>query len=72
MECIDLRGKVCPFVLFYTKKRLEAMPSGEKLEVITNDPAAKETIPGWCKSHSHEILKIYESGGKIKIIIKKH
>ncbi|MDP2766439.1 MAG: sulfurtransferase TusA family protein [Candidatus Methanoperedens sp.] len=72
MEHIDLRGKVCPFVLFYTKKRLETTPSGEKLEVMTDDPTAKETIPGWCKSHSHEILEIDEYGGNIKIIIKKH
>lgn len=72
MEHIDLRGKVCPFVLFYTKKRLETTPPGEELEVVTDDPTAKETISGWCGSHHHEILEIDESGGQIKIVIKKH
>ncbi len=72
MECLDLSGKVCPFVLFYTKKRLETIVPGEKLEVITDDPTAKETISGWCGTHHHEILKIEESGGKIKITIEKH
>jgi tRNA 2-thiouridine synthesizing protein A len=72
MESIDLRGKVCPFVLFYTKKRLETTSRGEKLEVVTDDPTAKETISGWCGTHHHEILEIDESNGQIKIVIKKH
>ena len=72
MECLDLSGKVCPFVLFYTKKKLETIVPDEKLEVTTDDPTAKETISGWCGTHHHEILKIEESGGKIKITIKKH
>lgn len=72
MECLDLSGKVCPFVLFYTKKKLETIAPDEKLEVITDDPTAKETISGWCGTHHHEILIINESGGKIKITIKKH
>ncbi len=72
MEYLNLEGKVCPFVLFYTKKKLETVPSGERLEVITDDPTAKQTISGWCGSHQHEILEINESGSQIKIIIKKH
>ncbi len=72
MEKLDLLGKVCPFVLFYTKKRLETVPAGEELEVITDDPTAKETISGWCKNHNHEVLGMEEIGGKIKITIKKH
>ncbi|CAG1001281.1 MAG: sulfurtransferase TusA family protein [Candidatus Methanoperedens sp.] len=72
MECLDLQGKVCPFVLFYTKKKLEKIPVDEKLEVIANDPTAKETISGWCKAHHHEILEIKDMGTHIKIIILKH
>lgn len=72
MECLDLHGKVCPFVLFYTKKKLETMPIGEKLEVLSDDPIAKETITGWCKTHRHEILEIEQSGTIIKITILKH
>ncbi len=72
MEHLDLKGKVCPFVLFYTKKKLETIRCGEKLEVITDDPAAKDTISSWCGTHRHEILSIGESDNHIKIIILKH
>jgi TusA-related sulfurtransferase len=71
MECLDLQGKVCPFVLFYTKKKLETIPCGEKLEVLTDDPTAKKTIAGWCKTHSHEILEIEKVAPFFKIIILK-
>lgn len=72
MEYLDLQGKVCPFVLFHTRKKLENIPAGEKLEVTADDPTAKETISGWCRTHRHEILKIEEPGNKIKITILKH
>ena len=71
MQCLDLQGKVCPFVLFYTKKKLETLLSGEELEVIINDPTAKENISGWCTTHQHEILEICDHEGCIKIMIKK-
>lgn len=71
MDCIDLQGKVCPFVLFHTKRKLETVAPGEELEVILDDPTAKQTITGWCRTHNHEVLKIDESGGRIRIIIKK-
>jgi TusA-related sulfurtransferase len=72
MESLDLKGKVCPFVLFHTKKKLESLPVGETLEVTTDDPTAKETISGWCRAHRHEILEIKNLGTKINIIILKH
>ena len=72
MEYLDLQGKVCPFVLFHTKKKLETIPAGEKLEVMADDPTAKETISGWCKAHRHEIVEIEKQGNMIKITILKH
>ncbi len=72
MECLDLQGKVCPFVLFHTKKKLETMKAGEKLEVTADDPVAMETISGWCRSHNHEILEIKDLEKKLRIVILKH
>lgn len=71
MERFDLTGKVCPFVLFHTKKKLETIQSGDELEVIIDDPTAKETISGWCKTHGHKIVEILEKKDHIVITIKK-
>lgn len=72
MQYLDLQGKVCPFVLFYTKKKIETIPSGDELEVIIDDPTAKDTISGWCKTHKHEIMEICDLKECIKIKIRKH
>ncbi len=34
MQKIDARGRICPLLLFYTKRKIEGMQSGEELEVI--------------------------------------
>lgn len=71
MYKLDTRGRVCPLPLFYTKKKMDELKTGDELEVLTDDPIAKNTIPGWSKEHGHKIIKIEESGGEIKVIIKK-
>lgn len=71
MDCIDLQGKVCPFVLFHTKKKLETVAPGGELEVILDDPTAKQTISAWCRTHPYEVQEIDDTGGRIRIVIKK-
>ncbi len=77
MEKIDERGKVCPFPLFHTKRKICSMRSGEEVEVIVDDPTAKETIPKWSKQHGHDIVSIEDIIGTegaedhIIIVIRK-
>ncbi len=72
MHKIDARGRVCPLPLFYTKKEIEKMKSGEELEVLTDDDIAKNSIPQWSREHGHEIVKVEESGSELKVIIRKN
>ena len=72
MYKIDARGRVCPLPLFYTKKKIEKLKSGEELEVLTDDAIAKNTIPQWIREHGHEIVTFEESGSELRVIIRKH
>ncbi|MDP2844712.1 MAG: sulfurtransferase TusA family protein [Candidatus Methanoperedens sp.] len=72
MHKLDARGRVCPLPLFYTKKEIEKLKSGEELEVLTDDAVAKNTIPQWSREHGHEIVKVEESGSELRVIIRKH
>ncbi len=72
MHKLDARGRVCPLPLFYTKKEIEKLKSGEELEVLTDDAVAKSTIPQWSREHGHEIVKVEESGSELRVIIRKH
>ena len=72
MHKLDARGRVCPLPLFYTKKEIEKLKSGEELEVLTDDQVAKSTIPQWIKEHGHEVVNIKESGIEIRFVIRKN
>ena len=72
MHKLDARGRVCPLPLFYTKKEIEKLKSGDELEVLTDDVIAKNTIPKWSREHGHEVVRIEESGNELRVVIKKH
>lgn len=71
MEKIDERGKVCQIPLFHTKRKIESMKSGEEVEVIVDDPTAKETIPRWSNEHGHNIVSIKDDEDYFRIVIRK-
>jgi tRNA 2-thiouridine synthesizing protein A len=72
MHKIDARGRVCPLPLFYTKKEIDRLKSGDELEVLTDDDIAKNAIPEWTRDHGHEVVAIEEMGSEYRVIIRKH
>ena len=72
MHKLDARGRVCPLPLFYTKKEMEKLKSGDELEVLTDDAVAKNTIPQWSREHGHEVVKVEDSGNELRVLIRKH
>ncbi len=72
MHKLDARGRICPLPLFYAKKKMEELKTGEELEILTDDVTAKNTIPKWSKQHGHEIVKVEEVGSELRVTIRKH
>ncbi len=71
MEKLDVRGKVCPFPLFYTKRKITEMKPGDELEIIADDATAKETIQKWSKLHNQEIVNIEDEVTFFRITLRK-
>ncbi|MDO8726084.1 MAG: sulfurtransferase TusA family protein [Candidatus Methanoperedens sp.] len=71
MEKLDVRGKICPFPLFFAKQKITEMKPGEELEIIADDSTAKVTIQKWSRLHHQEILKIEDEQSYFRIIVKK-
>lgn len=71
MEKLDVRGKTCPFPLFYTKRKITEMKPGEELEIIADDSTAKETIQKWVRLHDQEIVNIQDEEAFFTIILRK-
>ncbi|MCU5136855.1 sulfurtransferase TusA family protein [Bacillus paranthracis] len=69
-QVLDVKGLACPMPIVKTKKAMEALQSGEVLEVHTTDGAIKD-IPAWSQTGGHEVLKHTEEDGELKFWIKK-
>ncbi|MEX2541417.1 MAG: sulfurtransferase TusA family protein [Trueperaceae bacterium] len=61
-ETLDVRGEICPYPLFEARKKLEALASGSRLEVLIDYPLALDNITRWAESAGHEVLEVVEVG----------
>ncbi|MGM2836017.1 sulfurtransferase TusA family protein, partial [Bacillus cereus group sp. Bce025] len=70
-QVLDVKGLACPMPIVKTKKAMEALQSGEVLEVHVTDKGAIKDIPAWSQTGGHEVLKHTEEKGELKFWIKK-
>lgn len=73
-ETLDVLGRVCPYPLVLTKKKLEKMESGALLKVLCDAPAsAEDSIPRFCEKQGFacEVVKL-DDKGYWEIFIKKN
>ena len=70
-QVLDVKGLSCPMPIVKKKKAMEALQSGEVLEVHTTDKGAIKDIPAWSQTGGHEVLKHTEEDGELKFWIKK-
>ncbi|EJP93683.1 SirA family protein [Bacillus cereus] len=70
-QVLDAKGLACPMPIVRTKKAMEALQSGEVLEVHLTDKGAIKDIPAWSQTSGHEVLKHTEEDGELKFWIKK-
>lgn len=68
---LDTKGMNCPMPVLKTKKAIDAIQSGQVLEVIATDQGAKSDIPALLQRLGHELIETKEEGGVIEFYIKK-
>ena len=68
---IDAKGLECPMPLLKAKKEIDAMESGQILEIIGTDEGSKVDLPGWCERVGHSYLGVKEEVNFYKFYIKK-
>lgn len=70
-EKLDVKGKMCPMPVVFTKRKLASMLSGQLLEVVGEGELEFDNIQRWVKSNGHEVVEASKSGPEFKIVIKK-
>ena len=70
-KTLDAKGLDCPMPLLKAKKAMDAMDSGQVLEIIGTDEGSKVDLPGWCERVGHSYLGVKEEAKYFKFYIKK-
>jgi TusA-related sulfurtransferase len=70
---LDVLGRVCPYPLVLTKKKIEKMGDGELLKVLCDAPAsAEDSIPNWAEKHGFTFDSVKLDGEETwELYIKK-
>jgi tRNA 2-thiouridine synthesizing protein A len=53
---LDVKGYVCPHPQLYTKKVMEKLHTGDRLELVFDNPSSAESISAMCASEGNPIL----------------
>ncbi len=68
---LDALGLLCPLPVLKARKRLAPLASGDRLRVVTDDPAAVIDMPHFCKEAGHTLVSSEEDGATIIWVIEK-
>ena len=68
---LDCRGQFCPAPVLRVREEIDRMESGQVLQVLASDPAAREDISRWAKRTGHELLEIREEGGELAFLLRR-
>lgn len=60
---VDARGMRCPLPVIRLAAAARDAPSGTRIIVLANDPAARHDIPAWCRMRGHELREMTEMTG---------
>ncbi len=67
----DLRGVACPMNFVKTKIELSGMKSGELLEILLDDGAPIQNVPGSLRNEGHYILEQKKNENFWSVLIRK-
>ncbi|MEE9613408.1 MAG: sulfurtransferase TusA family protein [Thermodesulfobacteriota bacterium] len=68
---IDLRGTLCPMNFVKTKLELEAMETGQVLEVVLDSGEPIQNVPKSIKEEGHKIVDVKREDDHFRIKVKK-
>ncbi len=71
IEKIDVKGKMCPLPVAFTKRKLDAMIPGQLLEVVGEGDLEFDNVQRWVKNNGHEVVEAEKSGAEFRILIRK-
>ncbi len=70
-KVLDTRGLRCPEPVMMVRKTVRGMQQGELLRILSDDPATKRDIPGFCQFMEHTLITEETHSLPYSFLIKK-
>ena len=70
-DLLDATGLRCPIPVLRARKRLRAMAPGDRLEVLTDDPASPIDMRHFCATEGHAIVEAQEADAPYRFVIAR-
>jgi tRNA 2-thiouridine synthesizing protein A len=71
VEKLDVKGKMCPMPVAFTKRKLESMDTGQLLEVVGEGELEFDNVQRWVKNNGHEVVEASKSDEEFRVLIRK-
>jgi tRNA 2-thiouridine synthesizing protein A len=69
-KTLDLKGLACPLPVLKTRKALADLPKGATLEVLSDDPGARDDFVAFAESTGNTLVEHTESGGVHRFLLR--
>ncbi len=68
---VDNRGMLCAQGILRLMRALGPLPPGQRIRVLSTDPAAEHDYPAWCRNTGHTFLGHEWDNGIIVSYLRK-
>ena len=68
---VDASGLKCPLPVLKARKALQSLADGDKLRVISTDPATPLDFKHFCNSKGHSLISVEEKEESFEFVIVK-
>ena len=67
----DAIGKHCVELLVTMARQLRTLPRGQVLQVLSDDPAAREDLTVWCRMTGNQLVNVVKNKGYTNFFIRR-
>lgn len=68
---VDASGLKCPLPVLKARKAIKAVDAGQRIRVISTDPASPLDFRHFCNTTGHELLEVAQDGDRLEFLIRK-
>lgn len=67
---VDARGLRCPIPVIRAARAAQELAPGNRIEVLSTDPAAATDLPAWSRMRGHVVELLERDGDDVQVVIR--